>query len=147
MLERMIVVILTLLMMIGCSTTVSLFPMDGPLRNERPAPVLIATVGNITSSSGPFGLVYPNGDICEGRWASLAPQMVSTTWGEIFTKYGKQVGVSSTSVNVPGVNRGEAMAICRSGNRIQVEFYTGSGTASGVGVAKDDQGNVFKLIF
>jgi hypothetical protein len=48
---------------------------------------------------------------------------------------------------MPGINRGEAMAVCKSGNRLQVEFYTGSGTASGLGVASDDKGNVFKLIF
>lgn len=125
----------------------SMFPTEGPLRESKPAPVLVANVDNITSNSGPFRLTYPNGDVCEGRWASIAPQMVATGWGSIFSKYGVRAGVTTVSANVPGVNRGEAMAVCKSGNSVQVEFYTGSGTANGVGVAKDDLGNVFKLIF
>ena len=131
----------------GCSTTVSMFPTDGPMRQIRPAPVLIATVGDIMSGTGPFTVTYPNGDKCEGRWASIAPQMVSVGWGNLFSKYGAAAGVSVVSANKPGVNRGEAMAVCASGNQLQVEFYTGSGTANGTGVAKDDHGNVFKLIF
>jgi hypothetical protein len=73
--------------------------------------------------------------------------MVSTGWGSLFTKHGSITGVSFSTTNMPGINRGEAMAVCKSGNRLQVEFYTGSGTASGLGVASDDNGNVFKLIF
>ena len=29
----------------------------------------------------------------------------------------------------------------------QLQFYTGSGTANGSGVAKDNKGNVFKVLF
>lgn len=129
------------------SANVSLFPTAGPLKNARPAPVLTAVAENVVSNSGPFRLTYPDGDVCEGRWSSLAPQMISVGWGSIFSKYGAIAGVSSSVTNLPGVNRGEAMAICKSGNQLQVEFYTGSGTANGVGVAKDDQGNVFKMLF
>lgn len=39
------------------------------------------------------------------------------------------------------------MASCKSGNQLQVEFETGSRTANGIGVAKDDLGNICKLIF
>lgn len=133
--------------LMGCSATVSMFPTDGPLKSERPAPVLQAVAENITSNSGPFKVTYPDGDVCEGRWASIAPQMVSVGWGGLFGKYGSVAGVSASAVNKPGINRGEAMAICKSGNQVQVEFFTGSGTANGLGVAKDEYGNIFKLIF
>ena len=73
--------------------------------------------------------------------------MVAISWGGLFNKYGALAGLSTAAVNVPGVNRGEAMAMCKSGNQVQAEFFTGSGTANGVGVAKDDRGNVFKLLF
>jgi len=135
------------LLLTACSTTISMFPAEGPLRSEKPNPVLVATADNITSNSGKFSVTYPNGDECVGKWASLAPQMTSVGWGSLFTQYGSITGVSLATANMPGINRGEAMAICTSGNRLQVEFYTGSGTASGLGVAKDDKGNVFKLIF
>jgi hypothetical protein len=124
-----------------------MFPAEGPLRELKPPPVLVATVGGITSNSGPFSLTYPNGDKCEGKWASLAPQVASISWGSLFSRYGAGAGVATSVTGLPGINRGEAMAVCSSGNRVQVEFYTGSGTASGTGIAKDDLGNVFKLIF
>jgi hypothetical protein len=113
----------------------------------RPSPIINATVEGILNNTGPFKLTYPNGDVCEGRWASIAPQMVSVGWGGIFNKYGSLAGVQTSVANLPGVNKGEAMAICASGNQVQVEFYTGSGTANGTGVGKDELGNVFKLIF
>lgn len=132
----------------GCaSATVSMFPTDGPLKLVKPSPVLQATAENITSNSGPFRVTYPDGDQCEGRWASIAPQMVAIGWGGLFGKYGSLAGVSATAVNKPGINRGEAMANCSSGNQVQIEFFTGSGTANGIGVAKDELGSVFKLIF
>jgi len=124
-----------------------MFPAEGPLRSEKPSPVLTATAENISSNSGKFYVIYPNGDECVGRWASIAPQMTSVGWGSLFNQYGALTGVSAATTNAPGINRGEAIANCASGNRLEVEFYTGSGTASGVGIAKDDRGNVFKLIF
>ena len=33
------------------------------------------------------------------------------------------------------------------GTVIHVEFYTGSGTANGLGVARDNKGNIFKVLF
>jgi hypothetical protein len=131
----------------GCSQTVSMFPMSGPLKESRPAPVLKAKADNISSNSGKFSVTYPNGDQCTGRWSSVAPQMTSVGWGSLFSQYGAISGISTSVSNLPGINRGEAVAVCGSGNQISVEFYTGSGTANGVGVAKDEQGNIFKLIF
>lgn len=133
----------------GCTTTatVSLFPVEGPLRQAKPAPVITAIADNVVSNSGALKFVYPDGDACEGRWASLAPQMVAVGWGSIFSQYGSVAGISGAVANKPGVNRGEAMAVCQSGNQVQMEFFTGSGTANGLGVAKDELGNVFKMIF
>jgi hypothetical protein len=145
--KKIMVTTLFFLNLSGCSTTADLFPISGPLRDLKPTPVLTATVENITSNTGPFKISYPNGDNCEGKWSSIAPQMASSGWGTMFSKYGSVVGVSSSVANLPGVNKGEAMAICNSGNQLQVEFYTGSGTANGTGVAKDSSGNVFKVLF
>lgn len=134
-------------LLVGCSTTANMYPTAGPIKESRAGSVLIAHVDNIMSNTGAFKVVYPNGDICEGRWSSVAPQMSAISWGHIFNEYGNAAGVSTVHANMPGINRGEAMAVCRSGNQLQVEFYTGSGTANGTGVAKDENGNVFKLIF
>jgi hypothetical protein len=64
---------------------------------------------------------------------------MASAWG---SAYGSGFSVG----NMASVNRGEAMLICNKGTTIQVEFFTGSGTANGYGVAKDSNGNVFKVL-
>lgn len=139
----------------GCSTTATLYPVDGPLSKLQPLPVLTATAGGITGNTGNISLTMPDGEFCKGRWSSIAPMSVgystasatgsatsgmSSVWA---TVYGSGFSVS----NLPGVNKGEAMLVGNRGTVIHVEFYTGSGTANGLGVAKDNKGNIFKVIF
>lgn len=45
------------------------------------------------------------------------------------------------------MNRGEAIIVGNKGTIIEVEFYTGSGTANGFGLAKDNHGNIYKVLF
>ncbi len=39
------------------------------------------------------------------------------------------------------------MLIGDRGTVMQMEFFTGSGTANGTGVAKDNRGNTYKVLF
>lgn len=130
----------------GCSQSVTMFVTEGPLKSAG-VPMLVAEAGNITSNTGPFSVSYPDGEKCIGKWSSLAPQVTAVSWGGLFTRYGAIAGVTTTVASVPGVNRGEAFAVCSGGGDIQAEFYTGSGTANGVGLAKDSKGNIFKMLF
>lgn len=144
-----------LIILAGCSTTATLYPVEGPLSKEQPLPVLLATAGGIMGNTGNISLTLPDGEYCKGRWSSIAPMSVgfptasasgtattgmSSVWS---TVYGSGFSVS----NLPGVNKGEAMLVGDRGTVIQVEFYTGSGTANGSGVAKDNKGNIFKVLF
>jgi len=65
---------------------------------------------------------------------------MASVWATVY-------GAGFSMANVPGVNRGEAVLSGDRGTLIQVEFYTGSGTANGTGVAKDNNGNVYKVLF
>ena len=62
-------------------------------------------------------------------------------------QYTSITGFSTSIQNVHGVNKGQAFAICSDNVTFDVEFYTGSGTASGFGLAKDSQNNIYKLIY
>lgn len=139
----------------ACSTTATLYPVDGPLSKQQPLPVLTAAVDGIMGNTGGISLSLPDGEYCKGRWSSIAPMSVgysavsatgsgtngmATVWA---TVYGSGLSIR----NLPGVNKGEAMLVGDRGTVIQVEFYTGSGTANGSGVAKDNKGNVFKVLF
>ena len=139
----------------GCSTTATLFPVDGPMTKLSPLPVLTATVDGITGNTGDISLVMPDGEACKGRWSSIAPMAyghstasatgsatsgMASAWATVY-------GSGFSMANVPGVNKGEAVLVGDRGTVIQVEFYTGSGTANGTGVAKDNKGNTWKVLF
>lgn len=141
--------------LVACSTTASLYPVAGPLSQQQPLPVLTAKVSGILGNTGGISLSLPDGEHCVGKWSSIAPMSagfstesasgsattgMTSVWA---TVYGSSFSVS----NLAGVNKGEAMLVGDRGTVIQVEFYTGSGTANGSGVAKDNKGNVFKVLF
>ena len=149
-------IILTLLMSAcSISTTATLYPIEGPLAKQQPLPVLTAIVDGITGNTGGITLSLPNGEQCTGKWSSIAPMSVGYSSGIGFGS--TTIGMSSvwqtvygsgfSMRNLPGVNKGEAMLVGNKGTVIQVEYYTGSGTANGTGVAKDNKGNIFKVLF
>jgi hypothetical protein len=131
----------------GCSTTVNLYPVEGPLAAQKPLPVIVATADGITGNTGNLTLVLPTAESCSGKWSSVAPQMAAVTNTSLFTRYGAVAGFSVTTGPVPGVNRGQAFLTCTRGTTIEAEFFTGSGTANGYGVARDSNSNVYKMIF
>ena len=131
----------------GCSTTANLYPIQGPLSKTVPLPVVTAHVDGITSNTGGLGMTLPDGEICKGRWSSAAPQFATSVSGSLWGRYGSVAFSGSAIGPVPGVNRGEAFLTCVRGTTIQAEFFTGSGTANGYGIAEDSRGNVYKMIF
>lgn len=121
--------------------------MKGPLSTQTPLPIAKATADGITGNTGPLTMTLASGEVCSGQWSSAAPQQVAITAGSLLTLYGPAAGYSVTTGNVPGVNRGEAFMSCDRGTTIQAEFFTGSGTANGYGVAKDSSNNIYKVLF
>ena len=142
-----VVILCTIFLVGSCSTTVNMYPIEGPLSLQSPLPILIASVDGITSNTGSFSFSLPDGSKCSGTWSSVAPQMISSSSTSLFGRYGSIAGFSITASNLPGVNRGQAFGVCTNNERFDVEFLTGSGTANGYGLASDTAGNVYKLIF
>lgn len=139
----------------GCSTTATFYPVDGPMSKIQPLPILTATANGIEGNSGTISLSMPDGEICKGRWSSIAPMSVGYSAGSATGSATSGMGSIWTTVygsgftirNHPGVNKGEAVLVGDRGTVIQAEFYTGSGTANGAGVAKDNKGNIYKVLF
>lgn len=152
--------ILLLAVAIGCvgTTTASLYPIEGPLSKKTPLPVIVAKASGISENTGDISLTMPDGECCKGRWASAAGAGVSVGFGSIavsstggtssfFKTYSTTYGFGASMNTGTGQNPGTAMLTCDRGRVIQVEFITGAGTANGYGFAKDNKGNVYKLIF
>ncbi len=152
---KTLVTVMAVTAIAACSTTATLYPVDGPLSKQQPLPVLTAAVDGIMGNTGGISLSLPDGERCTGKWSSIAPMSVgfSTATASGSARNGMAsvwttvYGSGLSMRNLPGVNKGEAMLVGNRGTVIQVEFYTGSGTANGTGVAKDNKGNVFKVLF
>lgn len=142
-----IVIAATAFALCGCSTQVNFYPVEGPLTAQRPPPVIVATADGITGNTGNLTLTLPDGEKCAGRWSSVAPQFAAVSSTSLYGRYGSAAGFSVISGPVPGVNRGQAFMTCAQGTTIEAEFFTGSGTANGHGVARDSKSNVYKMIF
>ena len=136
-----------IVVIIGCSTTANLYPVQGPMAQIKPIPVIKARVSGIMGNTGGISLVLPDGEKCDGKWSSAAGSSVNVGTVNLFSQYGSVFGTGFSVSNNPGVNRGEAIIIGEKGTVIEVEFYTGSGTANGFGLAKDNRGNIYKVLF
>lgn len=136
-----------LMIITGCTTTANLYPVEGPLSQQKPFPVLVAHIDGIMGNTGNIKLTMPDGEVCNGKWSSAAGMSVGYGSVNLFSQYGSVFGSGFTVANKPGVNRGEAILVGNNGTLIEIEFYTGSGTANGFGLAKDNHGNIYKVLF
>lgn len=131
----------------GC-VTAHFYPVAGPLSTPptgTPIQSLKAKVKNVTSNAGGISMKLETGEKCSGRWSSIAPQQAGAV--QLRDAWSRVYGTAYYSQNVAGVNRGEAIMTCDRGTMIQAEFFTGSGTAHGTGVATDNRGNTWKVLF
>ena len=127
----------------SCSITLDLYPVKGPLATKIPVRMIKATATNVTSNSGKCFLTMSDGEYCVGRWSSTAGVRKSTNNYSLLLSYGQELGLSPRG----NENRGYAMLLGDKGTSIEIEFLTGAGTAHGFGVAKDNKGNLFKVLF
>jgi len=131
----------------GCSTTVSMFPVEGPLSQKSPVPTIEATADGIMGNTGNVSLTMPDGEHCAGKWSSAAGAGIEIESGSLIGTYGSAYGTSTSVSTGSGQNPGEAFLTCNEGRTIQLEFVTGAGTANGFGIAKDSEENIYKVLF
>jgi len=131
----------------ACSMTATLIPIEGPLSQLRPVPVLEAAVDGVMGHTGTLSLIMPDGEQCSGRWSSAAGTGFSYGWGNLMGTYGASYGSGFSVSSGYGQNPGQAILTCDRGTTMHVEFVTGAGTVHGFGFAKDNNGNVYKLLF
>jgi hypothetical protein len=120
-----------------------------------PLPVIDARIHGVLGDSGNIDLKMPDGEICKGHWSVTAPKMAGrihssgtgTARSGLETAFLQVHGSSFYHGIVPGVNNGQAMVTGPRGTVLEVAFKVGSGTASGFGVAIDNHGNTYKVLF
>jgi hypothetical protein len=127
----------------SCGETAMLVPVEGPLSEARPVPVMSVKVQGIQSNSGKLSFLMPDGEKCSGRWSSAAGAGISS----LLAQYGATY-ISGFSISTGhGQNPGQALAVCEKGRSFQLDFVTGAGTAHGFGIAKDSESNLYRFVF
>ena len=132
----------------GCSTTVFLVPLEGPLSQQHPVPTLHATANGIMGNTGDMSLTMPDGESCVGKWSSAAGADIRVGTGSLIGPDGSVYSVGTSVSTGTGQNPGQVFLTCSQGRTIQVEFVTEAGPiATGSGFAKDNKGNVYRVLF
>lgn len=100
----------------------------------------------LEGASGALTGTLPNGAVCHGKWAST----VSTSNGIIANytsnaRNGLAAMLTQKRSVAPKINPGRAFLSCSDGTIMDIEFVTGA-AKSGYGEARDNKGNVYRVI-
>jgi hypothetical protein len=150
--------ILCVSLLSGCSATARLYPVSGPLSQHNPTPVYVGKITGMVDS-GNFSVVLENGEVCKGQWltvsrpnassnasATPAQENLAAEWDSVY-------GAGFYVAHVLGARLyGRGTATGNSGTVLNFEIYRPEDAqnvprGSIKGVAKDNKGNVYKLSF
>lgn len=92
-------------------------------------------------------MTTPDGEKFEGKWSSAAGSGVSFGTMSLFSQYSAVYGSGFSFSPGQGQNPGRAFLIGNRVTTIDVEFVTGAETANCFGFAKDNRGNVYRVLF
>ena len=137
-----IVVGATLIALGACSSAFRLYPVRGPWPAGNPVPILHGAMR--PPNPGTITLELPDGEVLTGKWSSApatSPEAnLGALWDEIY-------GATYFTARVLGQwNHGTAVLTGPKGSRVQLDFLFGRDNPTGLGVAKDAQGGVYKVL-
>ncbi len=148
--KRILLLFVTSTMLSGCLVMVPghLYPVEGALASQTPAPIYQVTINGI-GDSGTMSATLPDGEVCRGSWAPV-PQndpsaaKFSADWDRV---YGPGFFVANVLGNSAIVR---AVLVGNKGTTLNVEFHAitaGAPTNNVKGIGVDNNGNIFKLTF
>ena len=145
--------------LVACTRTAHFYPVQGPLSSQNPAPVYSAKV-SFGANPKTLSVILGNGEVCKGSW-SVVPRDKSrqttagTTGGadNLQADWDTVYGAGFFVAHVLGARYyAKTTATGDRGTVLTAEMYRpenaeGSNLAASVkGVARDNNGNVYKLV-
>jgi hypothetical protein len=149
------VVVFGFSLMAGCSATARLYPVQGPLMAQSPVPVFPGKLTGLVNQGG-ISFVLANGEVCRGNWTRVVPVKGSqgaqsvpaplsadmpAIWDQIYGPGYYVAHVLGTALY------GRAAITGSRGTILTVEFYRPDAVPKVQGVAKDSNGNIYKMAF
>jgi hypothetical protein len=144
---KWLLVLLCVIPLSSCVLTARAYPVAGPAVKAKS--ILTAKFTWAGGGTGKVTVKMPDGEICEGRYATVVGGIISPEMAAIGAN--STVAVSSASVStgdIRGLQTSRAMLAGDRGTIMEFEGYTsGANPTHGFGIAKDDKGSVWKIIW
>lgn len=155
---RLAVILLGISLLPACSIRGKLYPVQGPLAAQTPVPVFTAKASGMFNS-GNISVVLADGEVCKGRWHegqtipsptlssahSSPPASLSSEWDTVYGSGFYVAHVLGSKLFAHGEAYGNR------GTTLYMEMYRadpGGGSPPVIrGVAKDNKGNIYKMVF
>ena len=122
-------------LMSGCATA-HFYPVQGPLSAQTPPRIYTVRMDSVDIVTVTLG----KGEVCRGMWSNLAKE--DPTHSDLAAEWDLVYGKGFFLANIQGsIGVARAILSCTSGMSVNVEFNATQG------VAKDSNGDVFRLMF
>jgi len=164
--SHLAVVLLGVSVLPGCAATARLYPVHGPLSTQTPLPVYVAKLAH-GLKSGNFSAILNNGEVCKGRWELVPPSNSSKGATTAGVPSANNMSAEWDTIYGPGFYSNEVlgadfyMRAVLTGNRgtlLNVEMFANQSPEPSArhddpitrimkGVAKDNKGNTYNLVF
>lgn len=140
-------ILLSFTLMVGCTATARLYPVQGPLSLQTPLPVFAGKLQGAINS-GRVSFVMSDGEVCKGRWTRVVPMQapkssgMPSVWDAVYGPGFYVAHVLGDQYYAQSVITGDR------GTVVNVEFYRAARPGTHIaGVARDSKGNIYKMVF
>ena len=146
--SKLCLLLLAISATLGCYMKTRLYPVEGPLSAQTPVPVLM---GKITGKINPetISVVLTDGEVCKGRWIfvnnvqpSKGQNSLTAPTTNLAAAWDSIYGPNYYTSHVVGAKYyAQAVAPGNRGSTLNAEL-----NGFDKGVAKDNKGNIYKLV-
>jgi hypothetical protein len=160
--NQLILPLLCLFTLSGCTATARLYPVQGPLSTQTPVPVYVAKLTASSFYSGAFSAVLNEGETFRGRWDTVrrpnSPKTPATVTdpptGSMAADWDTVYGPGFYVAHVLGARLyGRSVVTGDRGTTLTMEIYKpdiqteNASTGLIKGVARDSKDNLYKVAF
>lgn len=141
--KLLIIFAAVLLLLSGCDRLAGLYPVEGPLAQSGQDGKIAVTFSSIGfGSQGKIEATLADGEICGGEYTILPAGRTAEIFS--FSLYAKYFG---SGLAPQEARYGQALFTGDKGTVFKAEFYLVRGVKQGYGLARDNKGNLYKLIW
>lgn len=144
--QAVVASVITACLASSCTMNASFTPTEGPLAESGitsiPAEFTYNGFGN-----GKVKVVMPDGEVCEGKYFTVAEGTTSFGTGVVVGAFGATT-VNGSSSSYKNKQSGRGLLTGDKGRVLEFEYTTSTNSPThGYGGGKDNKGNLYKFVF